>query len=93
MVYLSRTFLDFFPKPVYSTIVAKKFQIYSVKYIYSSNTFLSQKIELFIFTRAPKENSPPGFSHYLPGKWELPIPIEQRFLKIFFPEEKGGREL
>ena len=54
---------------------------------------MSQKIELFIFTQAPKENSPPGFSHYLPGKWELPIPIEQPFLKIFFPEEKGGERI
>ena len=27
-VYLARNFLEFFPKPVYSTMVAKKFQIY-----------------------------------------------------------------
>ena len=43
-LYLSRVFLEFvFPKPVYSTMVAEKFQIYSVKT--TANTFVSQKIE------------------------------------------------
>ena len=26
------------------------------------------------------------------GRRELPIPPEQRFLKTFFPEEKGGED-
>ena len=42
-VYLSRIFLEFFPKPVYSTMVVKKFQSYGVKI--TANTFSSQKIE------------------------------------------------
>ena len=29
--YLPRVFVEFFSKPVYSTMVAEKFQIYSVK--------------------------------------------------------------
>ena len=40
---LSRIFLKFFPKPVYSTMVSEKFQIYSVKI--TANTFVSQKIK------------------------------------------------
>ena len=52
-----------------------------------------KKLNLFIFTHASKENSPPNFYHYPPGRQELPIPPEQRCLKIFFPEEKGGRGL
>ena len=40
-------------------------------------------LNLFIFTHAPKQNSPPGFYHYPPGRRELPSPPEQRFLKIF----------
>ena len=43
-VYLSRIFLEFFPKPVYSTMVAEKFQIYDVKitgkYIYESKNWI-----------------------------------------------------
>ena len=53
----------------------------------------SKKLNLLIFNHAPKQNSPPGFYHYPPGRRELSIPLEQRFLKIFFLEEKGGRGL
>ena len=53
-----------------------------------------KKLNLFDFTHAPKQNSPPDFYHYPPGWWELRIPPEQHFLKIFFPEQKeGGRGL
>ena len=72
---------------VYSTIVVEKFQIYSVK-----TASVSQKLNLFNFTHAPKQNSPPGFYHYPPGWRKLPIPPEQHFLKIFFPEQKVGAE-
>ena len=40
-VFLSRIFLEFFPKPVYFTIVAERFQIYGVKI--TANRFVSQK--------------------------------------------------
>ena len=52
-----------------------------------------KKLNLFIFTHAPRQNSLPGFYNYPPVRWKLSIPPEQRFLKIFFPEEKGGRRL
>ena len=49
-----------------------------------------KKLNLFIFTHAPRQNSLPGFYNYPPVRWKLSIPPEQRFLKIFFPEEKEG---
>ena len=49
-------------------MVAEKFQIYKI----TANTFVSQKLNLFNFTHAPKQNSPPGFYHYPPGRQELP---------------------
>ena len=49
-------------------------------------------VNLFIFPQAPKQNSPHDFYHYPPGRWELLIPPEQCFLKIFFPEQKRGWE-
>ena len=69
-------------------MVAKTFQIYNVKT--TSNTFLSQKLNLFNFTHAPKQNPTPGFYHYPPGRRELRIPLELHFLKIFFPEQNEG---
>ena len=51
-----------------------------------------KKWNLFIFAHALKQNSPPGFYHYAPGRRELHIPPEQCFLKIFFPEQKKGGE-
>ena len=41
-LYLSRVFLKFSPKLVYSTMIAEKFQIYSVKT--TANTFVGQKL-------------------------------------------------
>ena len=51
-----------------------------------------KKLNLFIFTYAPKQKSLPGFYQYPPGRRELLIPPTQPFLKTFFPEEKGGVE-
>ena len=73
----------------------EKFQIYSVKI--TANTFVSQKIESFHFYSCPQTKLSPGFYHYPPGRQDcflLPN-TKQRFLKIFFPEEKegGGRRL
>ena len=51
-----------------------------------------KKLNLFIFNHAPKQNSPPDFYHYPPGRRELPIPPEQGFFKVFF-EEKGGERI
>ena len=49
-----------------------------------------KKLNLFYFTYAPKQNSPPGFYHYPPGRRKLRITPEQHFLMIFFPEQKEG---
>ena len=64
-------FLGFFPKPAYSTLVAKKFQIYSTKI--TANIFV-KKLNLFIFTHDLKQNYLSGFYHYPPSRWEAPIP-------------------
>ena len=42
-VYLSRTFLEFFLKPVYRTMMVEKFQIHGLRVL--ENIFVSQKIE------------------------------------------------
>ena len=48
-------------------------------------------MNLFIFPHAPKQNFVPDFYHHPPGRRKLPIPVEQRFLKIYFlPSRKGG---
>ena len=72
-------------------MVAEKFQIYGVKitgkYIH---TFVSQKTEFGHFYLC-HQDSPPGFYHYPSSRRKLPIPPEQRFLKICFsPGESWG---
>ena len=47
-----RIFLELFPKAVYSTTVAERFQIYSVKI--SANTSLRQKVESVHFYSCPQ---------------------------------------
>ena len=84
-----RIFLDFFPKPVYSTIM-EKFQIYSVRI--TANTFMSIKLNLFNFTHASKRNSP-HVSSLSSSQTRIAHFSRVAFLKIFFPEEKGEREL
>ena len=75
-------------------MAAEKFQIYSVKII--ANTFVSQKVLLMPPSKTPRPAPypppSPGFYRYLPGRQELPIPPEQHFQKIFFPEQKEGGE-
>ena len=51
-VSLARVFLEFSSKPVYSTMVAEKFQIYSVKI--TGNTLVSQKTESVQFYSCPQ---------------------------------------
>ena len=69
----------------------EKFTIYSVNKI-AANMFVSQKIEsVHIYSCAQAKL--PGFYHYPTGRWEFPIPPEQCFLKIFYPEEKGGERI
>ena len=65
-LYFSRVFLEFSPKPVYSTMVAKKFQIYSVKI--TANTFVNQKIESVQFYSCPQAKLSPKFLSLSPKK-------------------------
>ena len=54
------------------------------------NTFVIQKIDPVHFYSCPKQNSPPCFYHYSPGRRKLPIPPKQCFLKIYIsPAERG----
>ena len=53
-----------------------------------------KKLNLFDFTHAPKQNSPPRFYHYSPGRRELPIPSRTAFSKdIFSWAERGGERI
>ena len=65
-------------------MIAEKFQIYSVKT--TVNTFVSQKIESVQFYSCPLAKLSSRFLSL------SPIPPEQHFLKIFFPEQKDGEE-
>ena len=80
----ARVFLEFSPKPVYSTMVAEKFQIYSVKT--TANTFVSQKIESVQFYSCPQAKLSPRFLSLSPRQTGIAHFPEQHFLKIFFPE-------
>ena len=51
-------------------MVVEKFQSYGVKII--AIHLWVKKLNLFIFNHAPKQNSPPGFYHYPPGRRESP---------------------
>ena len=61
-------------------MVAEKFQIYGVKITDKKK----KKKNLFIFTYAPKQNSPTGSYYYPLGRTKLSTSSEQSFLKIFF---------
>ena len=85
-LYLSRNFLEFSPKPVYSTMVAEKFQIYSVKT--TANTFVSQKIESVQFYSCPQAKLSPRLLSLSSRQTGIAHFPEQYFKKIFFPEQK-----
>ena len=72
--FLSRVYLEFSPKPVYSTMVGEVSDL--VLRLLQIHLWI-KKLNRFIFTHASKQNSPPGFYHYPPGRQEL-----------FFPEQK-----
>ena len=71
-------------------MVVEKFQIYSVKI--TENTFVTQKTESVQFQSCLQAKLSPRFLSLSPGRQELPIPPEQHFLRIFFPEQEEGPE-
>ena len=81
------SFLIFFLNLYIPPWLRKSFKFMVLRLL--ANTFVSQKINLFIFIHVPKQNSHSGFYHYPPGRRNLPIPPEQCFL-YFFPIRKGN---
>ena len=59
----ARVFLEFFPEPVYSTMVAEKLNL--------NLNLKTESVQLYSCFQA---NSLTGFHHYPPGRRELPIP-------------------
>ena len=90
VLYISRAILEFSPKPYISPSLRKSFKFIVLR-IMQIHLWV-EKLNLFNFTHAPKQNSPQGFYHYPSGRWEFSIPREQHFLKIFFPQQKDGGE-
>ena len=82
-------YIHYSPPP---PMVAEKFHIYSIKitgkYICEPKNWICSFLLMF-----PKQNSPPGFYHYPPGKRKLSIPPELHFLKIFFLQQNRGERI
>ena len=72
-------------------MTGENLQIYGVKIIEKCNLWV-KKLNLFVFTHAPSQNSPSGSYHHLPDKRKLPISARQIFVKNYFPptEREGG---
>ena len=88
-LYLSIVFLEFFPKPVSSIMIAETFQIYSVKT--TVNTFLSQKIESVQFYSCPQAKLTPRFLSLSPRQTGIVHSTQIAFSEdIFSWAEKGG---
>ena len=81
------SFLNFFLNLYIPPWLWKSFKVIVLRLL----QYICESKNWIIFNHVPKQNSLPGFYHYPPGRRELPIPPEQRFLKILFPEEKGER--
>ena len=85
------SFLDFFVNLYIPPWLRKSFK-FIVSRLLQIHLWV-KKLNLFIFTHAPKQNSPPGFYHYPPGRRALAIPIEQPFFEdIFSWGERGGED-
>ena len=50
-----------------------------------------KKLNLFIFTHAPKQNSPPGFYHYLLAEGNHPFLLKSVFWRFIFSSAETGR--
>ena len=71
-------------------MVVEKFQIYGVKITGKYICESKKKLDLYIFTHVPKQNSTQGYYHPADRR-KLPISHEQHILKVFFPQQKEGR--
>ena len=50
-----------------------------------------KKFNLFMFIRAPKQNSPTGFYHYAQAGWNCTFLLNSVFWRYFFLSRKGER--
>ena len=87
--FLSRVFLEFSPKFVYSTMVAEKFIVLRLLQIH----LRIKTLNLFIFTHAPKQNSPPGFYHYPQAERNCAFFPDSIFWKYSFLIRKRGERV
>ena len=83
------SFLNFFLNLYIPPWLQKSFKFIVLRLL--ANTFVSQKIESVHFYSCPQAKLCFRFLSLPVGRRKLPIPPEQRFLKIVFPQQKGGR--
>ena len=85
-------FLNFFLNLYIPPCLQKSFKFIVLTLL--TNTFVSPKIESIHFIHAHNQNSLSGLCHHPLGIRKLPIPPKQRFLKMFFPQQREwGRGL
>ena len=85
------TFLNFLLNLYISPWLRKRFKFIVLRLLQIH--LWVKKLNLFNFTHAPKQNSPPGFYHYPPGRQELPNFPNSIFWRYFFLSRKGSRGL
>ena len=90
-VYLSWIFLRAFLKPVYPTVVAKKFQIYGVKitgkYICDTKSWICSFLPI-----SPNKTSPYVLISTPKAKGNYPFSLNRIFWKSFFLPAEGGKD-
>ena len=79
-------FLEFFPKPIYSTLVAEKFQVYSVKT--TANAFVSQKIKSLHFYSCSQAKFSLRFLSLSYRQTGIVHSFRTVLLEYIFPEER-----
>ena len=82
----SLSFLNFFPKPIYSSLVAEKFQVYSVKT--TADTFVSQKIKSLHFYSCPQAKFSLRFLSLSYRQTGIVHSFRTVLLEDIFPEER-----
>ena len=80
-VYLTRIFLEFFLNPYIPPWLQKSFKIIVLRLLQIH--LWVKKLNLFIFTHDPKQNSPPGFYHYRQADGNIPFLPDSVFWKYF----------
>ena len=76
------SFLNFFLNLYIPALLRKSFKFMLLRLL--ANIFVSQKIESVHFYSSPQAKLSPRFFSLPRGRRKLPIPPEQRFLKIYF---------